>query len=287
MIDCPFQFTSRADRRPCRTTATQFFLSLRDFLCKIFLTLVHQEAAIPVASLSFFRFDSLVARLWVIGQMGLARLTLRQERDALFWKLCGSGTGEGFTPKPNWAVWSILAVWPDEATARARVQDNPIWQRWRAKATESFTVYLDPVSSRGSWAGVNPFLPAPGPAPAPNGLALAVLTRATIRPARAWRFWARVPGISAVIGNDPNVAFKIGIGEVPLLHQVTFSIWPDAAAMVHFARGDGPHGRAIQAVRDGNWFAEELYARFRVIGTEGRWNGGPPLPARPHEKAPA
>ena len=82
-----------------------------------------------------------------------------------------------------------------------------------------------------------------------------------------------MPDISAVIGADPNVLFKIGIGEVPLLHQVTFSIWPDAASMAHFARGDGPHGRAIHAVREEGWFTEELYARFRVLGVEGRWNG--------------
>ena len=71
--------------------------------------------------------------------------------------------------------------------------------------------------------------------------------------------------------------FKIGIGEVPLLHQITFSIWPDAASMANFARGDGPHGRAIQAVRAENWFAEELYARFRILDDWGTWNGERPL----------
>jgi spheroidene monooxygenase len=223
----------------------------------------------------------------VIGQMGLARWTMRDEKRALFWKLCGSGTGEGFTPRPNWGVWSILAVWPDEATARARVAANPVWTRWRGHAVESFTVYLDPVSSRGTWSGVNPFQPDPESPPQPTRLALAALTRATIKPSRALRFWARVPGISAVIGSDPNVAFKIGIGEVPLLHQVTFSIWPDAAAMAHFARGDGPHGRAIAAVREGNWFSEELYARFAVLGTEGYWNGTDPLSRRATQKVPA
>jgi spheroidene monooxygenase len=86
-----------------------------------------------------------------------------------------------------------------------------------------------------------------------------------------------VPDISSVIGRDPNVAFKIGIGEVPLLHQVTFSVWPDAAAMAAFARGNGPHGCAIRAVREGNWFSEELYARFSVLGAEGKWGGGDPL----------
>jgi spheroidene monooxygenase len=106
---------------------------------------------------------------------------------------------------------------------------------------------------------------------------LAALTRATVRPLKALRFWQRVPDISAVIGDDPNVAFKIGIGEVPLLHQVTFSIWPDRASMAAFARTDGPHSRAIDAVRDGDWFREELYARFRILGDHGTWNGQSPL----------
>jgi spheroidene monooxygenase len=108
---------------------------------------------------------------------------------------------------------------------------------------------------------------------------LAALTRATVRPAKALRFWDRVPSISAMIGSDPNVAFKIGIGELPLLHQVTFSIWPDTASMAAFARGDGPHGRAIRAVREGNWFNEELYARFHLLGSVGSWNGTDPLAA--------
>ena len=230
----------------------------------------------PTTSLSLFRFNSLASRLWVIGQMGSARWALRGEKKALFWKLCGSGTGEGFTPRPNWGVWAILAVWPDEATARARTQDSPVWTRWRKQSAESCSIYLAPLSARGSWSGVNPFMPDPD-LNAPEG-PLAVLTRATVKPGRALRFWSRVPDISAVIGQDPNVLFKIGIGEVPFLHQITFSIWPDAAAMANFARGDGPHGRAIRVVRQEGWFTDELYARFRVLGTEGSWNGAPPLP---------
>jgi spheroidene monooxygenase len=73
------------------------------------------------------------------------------------------------------------------------------------------------------------------------------------------------------------VIFKIGIGEVPLLHQVTFSIWPDAEAMANFARGDGPHGRAIRAVREEGWFTEELYARFSIVDDWGTWEGKSPL----------
>lgn len=212
--------------------------------------------------------------------MALARLSLRREKRAMFWKLCGSGTGEGFTPRPNWGVWAILAVWPDEATARSATRESPVWQRWRARADESWTVFLNPLSARGLWAGENPFGPeayATDSTAAISAGPLAALTRATVRPAKALRFWNRVPSISAMIGSDPNVAFKIGIGELPLLHQVTFSIWPDTASMAAFARGDGPHGRAIRAVREGDWFNEELYARFHLLGGNGTWNGADPL----------
>lgn len=238
----------------------------------------------PTATLSLFRFQGLGPRLWVIGQMALARLALRNEPRLMFWKLCGSGTGEGFTPKPNWGVWAILAVWPDATAAETRTRESAVWQRWRAKATESATVYLSPLSARGSWSGVNPFVPEPTPEN-PDG-PLAVLTRASVKPGRVLRFWKRVPGIQQVIGADPSVLFKIGIGEVPLLHQITFSIWPDTASMARFARGDGPHGRAIQAVRAEGWFTDELYARFRVLAVEGAWNGAPLLAERRADPAP-
>lgn len=226
-------------------------------------------------SLSLFRFDGISARLWVLGQMGAARIAFARMPEVGFWKLCGSGTGEGFTPKPNWGVWAILAAWPDVETARNAVADAGVYRRWRNMARESWTVYLDPTSVRGKWAGTTPFT-----ANAPhqhNGLPLAVLTRASLRPTKMLQFWNRVPDISSVIGADPNVMFKIGIGEVPFLHQVTFSIWPDAASMANFARGHGPHGRAICAVRTGDWFSEELYARFAVTGSSGQWGGRDPL----------
>ncbi|MBC7675054.1 MAG: spheroidene monooxygenase [Rhodoferax sp.] len=226
-------------------------------------------------SLSLFRFDGIAARLWVLAQMGAARIAFARMPDVGFWKLCGSGTGEGFRPKPNWGVWAILAAWPDEATARRNVGEAGVYKRWRKRARESWTVYLDPISVRGQWSGKAPFLAEL--APEGDERSLAVLTRASLKPSKILRFWNRVPDISSVIGADPNVMFKIGIGELPLLHQVTFSIWPDAGSMAKFARGDGPHGRAICAVREGDWFAEELYARFAVTGSDGQWGGRDPL----------
>lgn len=246
-------------------------------------TMRREGRPISVTTLSLFRFDGLLPRLSVVGMMGLSRLAMARERRVSFWKLCGSGTDQGFTPKPNWGVWAILAVWSDEATARLGIVDSPVWARWRARAAEDWTLFLRPTSARGTWSGVNPFVPHDEATCGPQA-GLAALTRATLRPSRALRFWNRVPDISAAIGADPNVAFKIGIGEMPLLHQATFSVWPDAETMAHFARGSGPHGQAIRAVREGNWFSEELYARFAVMGSAGTWGGGDPLAPLTHRK---
>ena len=147
-----------------------------------------------------------------------------------------------------------------------------MWKRYRARAAEDWSVCLVPTTARGAWSGVAPFTPVDVTGQGP----LAALTRATLRPRIARRFWGRVPDISDVIGNDPNVLFKIGIGEVPWLRQVTFSIWPDRAAMDAFARR-GPHAAAIRAVREEGWFREELYARFAVHSDHGSWQGRSPL----------
>lgn len=219
----------------------------------------------------------MVDRLWALAQMGVARISLPRTPGIGFWKLCGSGSGEGFTPMPNTAVYAILATWPDLETARAQTRAAPVWTRYRTRADEDWTVLLAPTSVRGAWSGQTPFRAETAPAPGP----LAALTRATVKPSRALKFWKHEPAISDLIGRDPNVIFKIGIGEVPLMQQVTFSIWPDTDSMAAFARRGGPHAEAIRAVREGGLFAEELYARFSVLEDHGTWAGRHPLAARP------
>lgn len=228
-----------------------------------------------VVSLSFYRFGSTATRLWAFAMMGLARRPMARVPGIGFWKLCGSGVGEGFTPLPNLSVYAILATWPDIDTAKAQIGSAGIFNRYRAKASEHWTVYLETTSVRGEWSGEEPFQTAPDTREGP----IAALTRATIKPSILARFWGRVPDISQVIGKDPNVMFKAGIGEIPWLHQVTFSIWPDATRMANFAR-TGPHAEAIKAVRQDGWFREELYARFSLVEDEGTWGGRSPLSAK-------
>ena len=229
--------------------------------------------AIQVVTISFYRFDTRLARLWAFAMMGFARLHFARLSSLRFWKLCGSGTGEGFTPSPNTSVYAVLCVWPDQSTAEKSLENAGIFGRYQRMSAENWTIFLGTTSVRGKWSGTAPFEAdhtfSGGP--------IAALTRATIKPSILMKFWDRVPAISDVIGANEDVMFKIGIGEVPFFHQITFSIWPDTKSMAAFARHDGPHAKAIQAVRDGLWFKEELYARFNVIATKGSWNGQNPL----------
>jgi spheroidene monooxygenase len=220
-------------------------------------------------TLSFFRFEGVADRLWAFGQMGFARRHLKALPDLEFFKLFGTGTGEGFDPKPDFGQYAILGTWPSHAAAAERIAGAAVYDRYRARAAQHWTLHLTPLRCWGEWAGAQPFAVQEGA----SDEALAVLTRATLKPRNIARFWRRVPGISARIGENRDVIFKQGLGEVPWTNQVTFSLWPDLEAMRAFAYGDGPHRDAIAQVREHGWFREELYARFRVERSVGGLDG--------------
>ena len=225
-----------------------------------------------IVAISFFRFEGVFQKLWAFSQMGFARKKLKKIKQISFFKLFGSGIGEGFTPYPNTSVYAILSVWNNLGEAENNIEEREIYENYRTHSIENWTVFLSPISSKGYWDKTNPFKPNKNEFKKKDHL-LAALTRATIKPKIMLKFWSKVPAISKVIGNDKNVLFKMGLGEIPWFHQVTFSIWPNAKTMADFARKDGPHAKAIKSVREGNWFSEELYARFEVKKAIGKWCG--------------
>ena len=225
-----------------------------------------------IVAISFFRFEGVFQKLWAFSQMGFARKKLKKIKQISFFKLFGSGIGEGFTPYPNTSVYAILSVWNNLGEAENNIEEREIYENYRTHSIENWTVFLSPISSKGYWDKTNPFKPNKDEFKKKDHM-LAALTRATIKPKIMLKFWSKVPAISKVIGNDKNVLFKMGLGEIPWFHQVTFSIWPNAKTMADFARKDGPHAKAIKSVREGNWFSEELYARFEVKKAIGKWCG--------------
>ena len=234
-----------------------------------------------VVSLSFFRFRGLAAQAWAFSQMQASRGPLAKTPEIGFHKMLGTGTGEGFTPYPNFSVYSILAVWPSLEIAEHQIARSPVYNNYRDHSVEDWTVYLGTTRVRGAWAGVAPFTLPGQNVSEPDGSDekdpyLAVLTRASVKPRHVMKFWRHVPNIEDTIREQDRLLFKMGLGEIPWLHQVTFSIWDDAEAMKAFAY-KGYHSAAVEAVRAEGWFTEELFARFRVLGTDGTWEGQDPL----------
>jgi len=68
----------------------------------------------------------------------------------------------------------------------------------------------------------------------------------------------------------------MGIGESPIGLQGTFSLWRDNAALTRYASGPA-HLEAIRRTGEVGWYAEELFARFEVLGTRGTVAGRDPL----------
>ena len=176
--------------------------------------------------------------------------------------------GEGFTPVLNPNVYAIMAVWDSVTDADQNIANSSIFKQYKNRSKENWTLYLKPTRSWGSWDKRNPFEITDS---LDQTFPVVALTRATIKTSILLKFWKRVPDISKTIGLNRNVLFKIGLGEIPWFHQVTFSIWPSQESMDQFARNHGPHKEAIKAVRENNWFKEELYARFAIDKQIGQW----------------
>ncbi len=231
------------------------------------LCFVNRRHIIQTVTISLYRFDGVMRQLWAFAMMGLARQKLKKLNNLRFWKLLGSGTDQGFTPIPNLGVYAILCVWDTSEEALEFTNNSKIFLRYKSQSVEHATIYMEAVSSRGKWSDNEPFSVTSTEIKGP----IAILTRATVRWTKLINFWQQSPSISQRIGNNTDVMFKVGLGEVPLRQQLTFSIWPNLNSMKKFAHLSGPHREAIDKVRSGNWFKEELYARFRVKKVEGYW----------------
>ncbi|MBO6757557.1 MAG: spheroidene monooxygenase [Roseibium sp.] len=221
-----------------------------------------------VVTFSLHRFDRLAAKIWAFGQMPIAKAALRRVPGVVFAKMMGTGAGAGFSLRPNLSVYTMLCEWPSMEAARAALSDAPIFKNYRAKSAQTATLFLSPVSARGSWDGhrFETDLAAGG-----QTMPVVALTRATLRPQSLLAFWRRVPVISDDVSGEPAKRFMMGTGEVPWLRQVTFSIWSDVAAMERFARKSASHGNAARLAYAENWFAEYCFMRFNLLEVQGDW----------------
>ncbi|WP_226163139.1 spheroidene monooxygenase [Hymenobacter terricola] len=213
---------------------------------------------------------------WGLAQMGTSPRHLQRVMGLRFFKLLGSGASNGFGLWPNLRRYGFMAVWEDAAVAAAFFAQHPLWATYAARSEEMWAVQLAPLKSQGLWDGKTPFAYAP-PLLAGDDAPVAVLTRASIRWRKTPRFWQFVEPTSATLAQAAGVRAAIGLGELPVVRQATFSVWDSAQAMQQYAYRDARHREVIQLTRREDWYAEELFARFQVLGSSGTLDGVNPL----------
>lgn len=239
------------------------------------------------------------AMLW---SMAVDRRKIR--KNVHFAKLLGTGRGSEFgVGAADLTRWAALVV-----------SETPVQPPMRG-AISSCTITLEPIASRGAWAGSSPFSPrtredrvsgaagatganghgdvrgsegalagALGQDGADAGAAgtrgtgvrgdarggvVAVLTRARLRPSRAVAFWRAIDPVARVLRGAEGLYCAFGVGEAPVGFQGTVSLWRCAADVVRFAYRQPEHAAVVERTARQRWYAEELFARFRVLDIDG------------------
>jgi hypothetical protein len=217
------------------------------------------------------------SRLWGFSRIVRRDGPLRAEPGLCFAKVLGSGHEGGFGLQPSASHQGVFAVFDGQAAAEAFLDRSPLVDAYRRHSRELCTLMLRAWSSRGTWSGhtLNATVPRPGtadPGAPPADAPVAALTRASIRPSRAARFWAMAPPAQASLAQAQGCRLAAGLGEAPLLRQATFSLWDSVAAMDAYAR-TGAHLAAIRASAEGGFFSESMFVRFVPLRLHGRWLG--------------
>jgi hypothetical protein len=192
-------------------------------------------------------------------RMALDRGALRRFSGVRFAKMLGTGKGETFTPRDADATrWGALTV--IDSSKLEALDSSKIVKRWRKNSDGEVRYLVDPISSHGLWAKVNPFDYLKSVS---DGEVVAI-TRARIKWAQNVRFWKAVPPVTSSLHSSPGLINTIGIGEAPIGLQGTFSHWRSGADLRNFAYKGAAHQEAIAATERHAWYAEELFARFAV-----------------------
>ena len=207
-------------------------------------------------------------------RMALDRPVLARTPGLKFWKLLGTGSGRSFSIRDaDPTTWALFAVWEDLDAWATFTATSSYARVWMRLADEQWSALLEPVKWRGTWSGRSPFGSGAAGAPLHGDEAIAVLTRARVRPSQ-WRTFARsVPPVAAAVNSTPGLQYTIGIGEAPIGLQATFSLWNSESEMTSFAYGHDAHRDVIRRTVETGWYSEEMFARFRVLESTGTING--------------
>lgn len=223
-----------------------------------------------VITISFFQYEGLANRWWAFGQMGLAGTELAKVKGLEFSKMLGSGARNGFSIWPNFGVYGLLCCWSDAEHAESFFKNDALFTEFKHRSKQQWTIYMRNAMAHGEWEGSSPFRKG---VEYDESAPVAVITRATIKTKYLLHFWRFVPNVSRSVDDKAGRLFSIGIGELPLVQQATFSLWENSHLMKEYAYKSKFHREVVQRTRALGWYKEELFARFLPYKSIGSWNG--------------
>lgn len=220
------------------------------------------------ASLTIIRYRKIFIPFALLSMM-VFRFPFWFNKRVSFWKLLGTGKNGTFDKRPDWRQWGIFVVCSAECEAGDphRMLGKFISKWIRFFRCETWTIFLAPIEGHGKWDGKEVF--GNLPLQSEHTGAIAILTRATIRFNRLKHFWSHVNGVAEIMRSSKGFVTSLGIGEIPWKKQATFSIWESKDAMKAFAYGMKEHADVIRKTRSEQWYSEEMFVRFRILGTVG------------------
>jgi hypothetical protein len=215
------------------------------------------------------RYPRFLAFIGILS-MAVFHVPLFLTRKIAFYKLMGTGKNGSFDIWPDFRQWSVMLFYDKShftGDAGQPITDKLLgkfilgWLKLFKTSVRYF--HLEPYAGHGSW-DKQTFISQRKPSEEPIGR-IAVITRATIRLSRLIAFWKAVPSTSFQLDQHPGFVFSIGVGEVPLTKQATFSIWESEAHMKSYAYKMRAHQDVIKRTRDERWYSEEMFLRFRLL----------------------
>lgn len=212
----------------------------------------------------------------VLARLGADRPRLSRIDGLAFWRLLGTGRGNDTGPGADLARSAVFAVWNDESDLDRFLATHPIAARWDRSA-ESWHVRLRALGGHGQWRGVDPL---DGLDPGERGGPVAVITRADVRRKASRSFARAAREVDAELHTADGLIDVVGIGEAPVGRLATFSLWESMDTVRAFAYSMPRHQQVIEQTRDGDWYSEEMFARFEPYGSAGEWDGRDPLAGR-------
>jgi spheroidene monooxygenase len=203
---------------------------------------------------------------------------LQGVRGLLFSKVMGSGHEGGFVLRPSPSHQGLICIFDRVASVKDFLQSELI-TAYRSNAREFVWGMYSISSAKGLWDGVawgvtgtDALDLSYSPKASDDSTTIAVLTRASIRPAHAVAFWRFAPTTQKDLPASKGCMLAMGMGEAPLVRQCTFSVWRSLDDVNSYAR-HGAHQKAIETSYRKDFFSESMFVRMRPLEIHGRWKG--------------